>query len=113
MKPSEIEVGQYLETLGVFWVYESPVFVYDTEDRPRVWTPDFYLPSLGMHVEVWSSEVEPHDYRERVYKKNGYNVIFVHTFKPEWKQFLIRRITDIEQKRHSKVMDMLLSTNLK
>ena len=112
MRPAEIEVGEFLEKLGIYWVYESPIFVYDTEDRPRVWTPDFYLPSLGMHVEVWNSESDSHEYRDRVYKRNGYNVIFVHTFKQNWKNFLISRITAIEQKRHSEVMEMLLSIRL-
>ena len=113
MTPTEKEVANFLYELKIYWVFESPVFVYDTEGRPRVWTPDFYLPSLGMHVEVWNSETESHEYRERVYKKNGYHVIFVHVFKPEWKNFLVSRITAIENKRHSEVMDMLLSIKLK
>lgn len=110
MKPTEIEVAKYLNELKLYWTFESPVFVYDKENRPRVWTPDFYLPSLGMHVEVWNSETESHEYRELVYKKNGYNVIFVHAFKTDqWKKFLVSRITAIELKRHSEVMEMLLS----
>lgn len=113
MTPTEKEVAEFLRELRIYWVFEAPVFVYDTEGRPRVWTPDFYLPSLGMYVEVWNSETESHEYRERVYKKNGYLVIFVHAFKPEWKNFLVSRITAIENKRHSEVMDMLLSIKLK
>ncbi len=112
MTPTEIEVAEFLNELKLFWTFESPVFVYDKENRPRVWTPDFYLPSLGMHVEVWNSEIESHDYRETVYKKNGYHVIFVHSFKDNWKNFLVSRITAIELKRHSEVMDMLLSIKL-
>jgi hypothetical protein len=113
MTPTEIEVAEFLNELKQYWVFESPVFVYDTEKRPRVWTPDFYLPNLGMHVEVWNSEMESHEYREKVYKKNGYHVIYVHVFKTEWKNFLVSRITAIENRRHSEVMDMLLSMKLK
>ena len=49
---SEKEVAKHLDKLGINWVYENPVFVYDDEGRPRVWTPDFYLPELGIYIEV-------------------------------------------------------------
>jgi hypothetical protein len=115
MTETERKVAAYLDELNLKWVYEAPIFVYDTEGRPRVWTPDFYLPSLGMHLEVWNSEERSPEYRERVYKNNGYRVIFVHVFKEEnqWKNFLISRITSIEQMRHAEVMDMLLGKSLK
>jgi len=46
-----------------------------------------------------------------VYKKNGFHVIFVHVYKDpkEWKGFLISRMTDIEKRRHSEIMNMLVS----
>ena len=106
MEDSEKPVADYLRELDLWWVYEFPVFVYD-EKRPRVWTPDFYIPKLGMHVEVCGKERE--DYEYRVYKKNGYHVIFVHLYKERrrWKNFLIKRIMEIEEKRHDEVMKML------
>jgi len=44
-----------------------------------------------------------------IYKKNGYPVIFVHFYKKEekWKNYLIARIREIEEKRHDEVMKML------
>ncbi len=115
MTETEKQVAVFLNELKIQWFYEAPVFLYDNEDRPRVWTPDFYLPKLGMHIEVWNSGEASSEYREKAYKKNGYNVIFVHTFKEEnqWKNFLISRITAIELQRHSQVMDMLLVKSLK
>jgi hypothetical protein len=115
MTETERKVAIYLNELNLRWVYEAPVFLYDNEERPRVWTPDFYLPSLGIHIEVWNTEEKSPEYREKAYKKNGYNVVFVHVFKEEnqWKNFLISRITSIEQKRHSEVMGMLLEKSLK
>ena len=67
-----------------------------------------------MHIEVWNSEERSPEYREKAYKKNGYYVIFVHTYKEEcqWKNFLISRITTIEEQRHAQVMDMLLGKSL-
>jgi len=109
MEDSEKPVADYLRKLDLWWVYEFPVFVYDEKKRPRVWTPDFYIPKLGMHVEVCGKEREDYEYRDRIYKKNGYHVIFVHLYKErrKWKNFLIKRIMEIEEKRHDEVMKML------
>lgn len=52
MANSEKQVADYLRELDLWWVYEFPVFVYDEKKRPRVWTPDFQIPKLVMHVEV-------------------------------------------------------------
>ena len=109
MGRSEREVAEYLKKLGLYWIFESPVFVYDEKERPRVWTPDFYIPRLGMYVEVCGSEKFDYEYRDKMYKKNGFFVIFIHFYKEKekWKTFLIRRIMEIEERRHSEVMKML------
>jgi len=36
MSESEKEVALYLQELGLYWKYESPIFVYDEKGRPRV-----------------------------------------------------------------------------
>ncbi|NIO37726.1 hypothetical protein GTO27_08485, partial [Candidatus Bathyarchaeota archaeon] len=97
--------------LGLWWLYEFPVFVYDEKKRPRVWTPDFYIPKLGMYIEVCGSEEFNYKYRKKIYKENGYHVVFVHYYKKkeEWKKYLVKRVTEIEEKRHDEVMKMLLS----
>ena len=99
------------QELNFWWWYEYPVFVYDEKDRPRVWTPDFYIPKLGMFIEVCGSTDFDYEYREKIYKKNGHNVIFVQTYKEKsfWKNFLLKRILEIEEQRHQEVMKMLHS----
>jgi hypothetical protein len=110
MTEPEKQVADFLKRLGLFWVYESPIFLYDDKERPRVWTPDFYLPNLGMYIEVCGSEKIPYEYREDIYRKNGYHVVFVHFYKEEkWKNFLMKRIMTIEESRHSQVMNMFNS----
>jgi hypothetical protein len=111
MKDSEKQVANYLRELDLWWLYEHPVFVYDEKDRPRVWTPDFYIPRFGMYIEVCGSKSFDYEYREKIYKKNGYPVIFVHFYKKEekWQNYLIARIREIEEKRHEEVMSMLHS----
>lgn len=109
MEDSEKQVASYLRKLDLWWVYEFPVFVYDEKKRPRVWTPDFYIPKLGMYIEVCGSESFNYEYREKIYQKNGYHVVFVHLYKEEkkWKNYLVKRIMEIEEKRHDEVMKML------
>jgi hypothetical protein len=109
MKRSEREVASYLKKLDLYWIYESPVFVYDEKNRPRVWAPDFYIPTLGMYIEVCGSEKFNYKYREDIYNKNGYPVIFIHFYKEEekWKTYLVRRIEEIEKARHDEVTKLL------
>lgn len=109
MKKSEKQVADFLRELDLWWVYEFPAFVYDEKDRPRVWAPDFYIPKLGMYIEVCGSEDFDYRYREEMYRKNGYHVIFVHLYKEreKWKSYLLNRIREIEELRHEEVMKML------
>ncbi|MEM3000074.1 MAG: hypothetical protein QW674_04805 [Candidatus Bathyarchaeia archaeon] len=86
MTEAEREVADFLKKLNLWWIYQAPVFVYDDKERPRVWTPDFYLPNLGIYIEVCGNENVDYAYRERIYKKNRFNVIFLHLFKENlWK----------------------------
>jgi len=69
MTESEKEVANYLTKLNLYWIYQAPVFVYDEKDRPRVWTPDFYIPKLGIYIEVCGSKNFNYDYRDNIYRK--------------------------------------------
>jgi len=46
MTKAERKVAELLKVLGIKWTYEQPVFVWDENNRPRVWAPDFYLTHL-------------------------------------------------------------------
>ena len=109
MKDSEREVAEYLKELGLYWIFEFPVFVYDEKERPRVWTPDFHIPKLGIFIEVCGSEKFDYDYRDKIYRKNGFYVIFIHFYKDreKWKTYLTKRIMEIEEHRHSEIMKMI------
>jgi len=56
MTRSEKEVAEVLNDLGIKWSYEHPIFVWDDNNRPRVWTPDFYLLQFGVYIEVCGSK---------------------------------------------------------
>ena len=103
MTDPEKEVAEYFEEKDLWWQYEFPVFVSDEKDRPRLWTPDFFIPSLGVFIEVCGSENYDYDYRQKIYEKNGIPVVFLHYYKQpkKWKSFLADRIGYIERKRKS------------
>lgn len=110
MTVCESEVADYLKKLKLYWKFEFPIFVYDEKNRPRVWTPDFYLPKLNMFIEVCGSENFDYKYREVIYKKNGFLVVFLHLYKADqWKSFLIKRMMEIEEYRHKETKKMLTS----
>ena len=108
MTASERQVADYLKELGLWWHYEAPVFLNDEKKRPRVWTPDFFVPKLGMYIEVCGSESlkEQYKYREARYRENNYYVIFLHLYKEKeaWKSYLLKSIIKLENSRHSEVM---------
>jgi len=68
-----------------------------------------------MHIEVCGSEGFNYTYRDKTYKKNGYHVIFVHVYKKpkEWQNYLVKRIMEIEKRRHDEVMRMLQTLEFK
>jgi len=109
MEKSEKDVASYLNELKLEWYYEQPVFLFDEKKRPRVWTPDFYLPDLKIHVEVCGSENFDYTYREGVFINNNVDVIFIHHYKSknEWKKWFRMRILEIEEERHTKVMNIV------
>ena len=112
MSEPEKQVANYLKELGLWWTYESPVFIYDDKGRPRVWTPDFYLPKLGMYVEVQGTDkhAEDYEFRKKMYLKNNYSIIFIEFYKEsKWKDVLVKTLIQIEEQRHDEVMKMLLS----
>ena len=51
--PWEANVARWLTSLGVSWLYEPHTFEFPAEVRgTRTYTPDFFLPELGVWLEV-------------------------------------------------------------
>ena len=44
-------------------------FVFDDKNRPRFWLPDFYIPILGVYIEVCGSERFDYEFRENIQGK--------------------------------------------
>ncbi len=81
MTDPEREVKNFLEERRLWWVFQFPVFVYDDKKIPRLYSPDFFVPRLGLFIEVCGSEEFDYAYRKNVYKKNGVAVVFLHHYK--------------------------------
>ena len=113
MSESEKEVADYLKNeLNIYWRYEQPVFVWDERHRPRTWTPDFYLPDLGLYVEVCGIEREKsYEYRKEIYEGNEIYVVFVKTYreKSKWQDHLRKYIRSFTERRYEKTMEIVKS----
>jgi hypothetical protein len=109
MTRSEKEVAGLLKNLGIRWSYEHPVFVWDENKRPRVWTPDFYLLQLGVYVEVCGSKNFDYEYRRKIYDNNGFRVVFLHLYKEsyKWTYHLLRYLQLFTNNRYNKLSAIL------
>lgn len=105
MTRSEKEVADVLKNLGIRWTFEQPVFIWDENDRPRVWAPDFYLIHFGIYIEVCGSEKFDYEYRRKIFDRNGYRVIFVHLYKDEmkWRRHLLQYLYIFTNNRNKKI----------
>lgn len=100
MTQAEIKVAHFLADQGIWWNFEQPIYVRDDKERPRVWTPDFYLPELGVYIEVCGTDKRDYSYRKKIYEKNKIPVVFIHTYKADkWENYLIKEIGKIHGKR--------------
>ena len=101
MSRAEYMASQFLAELGLFWRYEQPVYLVDDKERPRVWTPDFYIPDLGIYVEIVGDGENPqYSWREMIYKKNHIPIIFVSPYQlDDWKGYLISKIDEMHRFR--------------
>ncbi len=113
MTGAEKEVAELLKDLGIKWTYEQPIFVWDENNRPRVWAPDFYLIPFGLYVEVCGSEDFDYDYRRKIFGHNGYRVIFLHLYKEtnEWKNHLMNYLEVITNYRSKKLNKIIREVN--
>ncbi len=113
MTRSEKEVAELLKDIGIRWSYEHPVFVWDENKRPRVWTPDFYLVPFGIYVEVCGSKDFDYEYRRKIFDKNGYKVIFLHLYKEsyKWTYHLFRYLQLFTNSRYHKLSEILRKEN--
>ena len=111
MTKAEKEVAELLKDLGIKWSYEQPVFVWDENNRPRVWAPDFHLIPFGIYIEVCGSKNFDYEYRRKILDKNGYQVIFLHLYeeKDKWMFHFKKYLERIIDYRYQKLIQTCYS----
>lgn len=106
MSSGENLVSDFLRSLGIYWIFESPVFVTDDKGRPRVWTPDFYLPEFGIYIEVMGPYGN-YEYRDFVYNKNHIPVVFIDPYNDQyWGHKVKDAIWHIHNSRYTMVQEI-------
>ncbi len=113
MTRAEKEVADFLKSLGIKWSYEHPVFVWDENNRPRVWAPDFYLVSFGIYVEVCGSKDFNYEYRRKIFHRNGYRLVFLHLYKKsdKWINHFMKYLKFYVDKSYYKMNEILHEDN--
>ena len=106
---SKKQLADFLNEMGLRWVHQFPVVVYDKQKILQVYSPDFYIPKLRMFIECCGSQDFDYEYRGDIYDINGIRVIFVHVDKDEtkWKRYLFNRIREIEDQKYTEIIDSL------
>lgn len=101
MSKAEKIVRDYFDFLGLAWEFERPVVLRDDAERVRIWSPDYYLPTLGIYIEVASSGNDrSYDYRASIYDKNSIPIVFIDPYsEKDWKQSLNYQLKEIHQDR--------------
>ena len=109
MTNAERKVANVLKDLKIQWSYEHPIFVWDENKRPRVWTPDFYLLHFEIYIEVCGSERFNYEYRRKIFDKNGYRVIFLHLYKEsnKWISHLLHYLRLFTRIRNQKLAEII------
>lgn len=116
MTNAEKEVAYLLKKMGIKWRYEQPVFIWDENKRPRVWTPDFYLIPFGIYIEVCGSKEFDYKYRKNIFDNNGQLVIFLHLYKEQqkWIYHLLYYLKIFSDKRNYKLEGIInINTSFK
>ena len=109
MTPAERDVAGYLDELGISYEFEYPVFVKDERDRPRLWTPDFYLTDIKIYIEIYESENSDFEYRKKMYAENKIGVIFLPLFKEDliWKEHFLELLKTIVNRSRKKLNNLI------
>lgn len=107
MSEAEAMVASYINYLGFWWNYEQPVYISDDKDRPRIFVPDFYIPEIGIYVEVIGHKhIRDYDRTAMLYRKNNTPIIFVEVNNFNWQNELRYGIVTIHQNRWEKIRRM-------
>lgn len=103
----EQKIADVLSKYGIPFKYESPTLVQDEQQKPRIWYPDFFLPTHGIYIEYYGLRGSPsYDSfrlkKDQVYREQGLEVIAIDPLVPDHKldSYLINQIYRVQARRY-------------
>ena len=95
----ERKIAGFLEENDINFKYESGVLIYQSENMPRIWYPDFFLSEFSTYIEYYGMVGDP-DYdrgikvKETAYAQMGLSVIpvYPHMFSEGWQNYIMKEI---------------------
>ena len=108
----ERKIANFLEENDIKYKYEAGVMIYQTEDLPRIWYPDFNLPEFSTYIEYYGMVGNP-DYdrgikvKETAYTHMGLSVIpvYPHMFSENWQGYIIKELKNNIENQYKKLME--------
>jgi len=107
----ERRIAYFLEDNSIRYQYEPGVLV-NSDDKPRIWYPDFHLPEFATYIEYFGLAGKQ-DYdkgiktKETVYSKMGLNVMPVYPwmFAEDWQGYIMKELKNVTVQRYRKLMN--------
>ena len=106
----ERRIANFLEANSIKYQYE-PALLINSDQKPRIWYPDFYLPEFSAYIEYFGL-VGKQNYddgikrKETQYSKAGLAVIPVYpwTLNENWEGYIMNELERITTHRYRSLM---------
>ena len=106
----ERRTAYFLEANSIKYYYE-PSLLINSDNKPRIWYPDFYLPEFSAYIEYFGlAGKQNYDdgikRKETLYSKAGLSVIPVYpwTFTGNWQEYIMEELESITISRYKNLM---------
>jgi len=95
----ERKIAGFLDENDIKYKYESGVLIYQAENQPRIWYPDFFLSEFSIYIEYYGMAGD-FDYdrgikvKETAYAQMGLFVIpvYPHMFSENWQGYIMKEL---------------------
>ena len=95
----EKKIAGFLDENDIQYKYEAGVLIYQSDNLPRIWYPDFELPEFSTYIEYYGMVGNP-DYdrgikvKEAAYDRMKMSVIpvYPHMFSENWKYYIMKEL---------------------
>ena len=106
----ERRIAYFLKNNSIKYQYE-PALLINSDNKPRIWYPDFYLPEFAAYIEYFGL-VGNQNYddgikrKETLYSKERLAVIPVYpwTFNENWEGYIMNELERITTHRYKSLM---------